>query len=72
VSELEIRRFRPCTKQWLTRSRQSRSLFPAEKLMTGVTVRPWTGIFMLRSTSSPETYFQAAFRVQKPMDNQES
>ncbi|HKO41835.1 MAG TPA: hypothetical protein VJU84_00990 [Pyrinomonadaceae bacterium] len=36
------------------------------KLMTGVTVRPWTGIFMLRSTSSPETYFQAAFRVQTP------
>lgn len=36
------------------------------KLMTGVTVRPWTGIFMLRNTSSPETYFQAAFRVQNP------
>lgn len=34
------------------------------KLTTGVTVRPWTGIFMLRDTSSPETYFQAAFRVQ--------
>ena len=36
------------------------------KLTTGVTVRPWTGIFMLRDTSSPETYFQAAFRVQSP------
>jgi hypothetical protein len=36
------------------------------KLMTGVTVRPWTGILMLRSCSSPETYFQAAFRVQSP------
>ncbi len=36
------------------------------KLTTGVTIRPWTGIFMLRSTSSPETYFQAAFRVQSP------
>lgn len=36
------------------------------KLTTGVTVRPWTGILMLRSTSSPETYFQAAFRVQSP------
>lgn len=36
------------------------------KLTTGVTVRPWTGIFMLRGTSSPETYFQAAFRVQSP------
>lgn len=36
------------------------------KLMTGVSVPPWSGIFMLRSTSSPETYFQAAFRVQTP------
>jgi hypothetical protein len=34
------------------------------KLTTGVTVRPWTGIFILRNSSSPETYFQAAFRVQ--------
>jgi hypothetical protein len=32
----------------------------------GVTVRPWTGILMLRNSSSPETYFQAAFRVQSP------
>ena len=36
------------------------------KLTTGVTVRPWTGILMLRNSSSPETYFQAAFRVQNP------
>jgi hypothetical protein len=36
------------------------------KLITGVTVRPWSGIFMLRNSSSPETYFQAAFRVQSP------
>jgi len=36
------------------------------KLATGVTVKPWTGIFMLRNCSSPETYFQAAFRVQSP------
>ena len=36
------------------------------KLTTGVTVRPWTGIFMLRNLSSPESYFQAAFRVQSP------
>lgn len=36
------------------------------KLTTGVTVRPWTGIFMLRKLSTPETYFQAAFRVQSP------
>ena len=38
------------------------------KLTTGVTVKPWTGIFMLRNLSSPETYFQAAFRVQSPWD----
>jgi len=36
------------------------------KLTTGVSVPPWTGILMLRNTSSPETYFQAAFRVQTP------
>jgi hypothetical protein len=36
------------------------------KLTTGVTVRPWTGIFMLRNLSTPETYFQAAFRIQSP------
>lgn len=36
------------------------------KLTTGVTVRPWTGIFMLRNLKSPETYFQSAFRVQSP------
>lgn len=36
------------------------------KLTTGVSVKPWTGIFMLRNSSSPETYFQAVFRVQTP------
>lgn len=36
------------------------------KLTTGVTVKPWTGVFMLRNLSSPETYFQTAFRVQSP------
>lgn len=36
------------------------------KLTTGVTVKPWTGIFMLTNMKSPETYFQAAFRVQSP------
>lgn len=36
------------------------------KLTTGVTVRPWTGLLMLRKCSSPETYFQSAFRVQSP------
>ena len=36
------------------------------KLTTGVTVKPWTGIFILRSLNSPESYFQSAFRVQSP------
>lgn len=36
------------------------------KLTTGVTVPQWGGIFMLRDTASPETYFQSAFRVQSP------
>ena len=36
------------------------------KLMTGVTVPAWSGIFMLSNTQSPEKYFQAAFRVQNP------
>ena len=36
------------------------------KLMTGVTVREWGAILMLRSLRSPETYFQSAFRVQSP------
>lgn len=36
------------------------------KLTTGVSIKPLSGIFMLRNSSSPETYFQAAFRVQTP------
>lgn len=36
------------------------------KLTTGVSVAPWGGIFMLRNLKSPESYFQAAFRVQTP------
>jgi len=36
------------------------------KLTTGVTVRQWSSILMLRNLQSPETYFQAAFRVQSP------
>lgn len=34
------------------------------KLTTGVTVSQWSSILMLRNLKSPETYFQAAFRVQ--------
>jgi len=36
------------------------------KLTTGVTVPQWSSILMLRNLKSPETYFQAAFRVQSP------
>lgn len=38
------------------------------KLTTGITVKPWTGVFMLRNLKSPETYFQTAFRVQSPWE----
>ena len=36
------------------------------KLTTGITVPQWSSILMLRNLKSPETYFQAAFRVQSP------
>jgi len=36
------------------------------KLTTGITVKQWSSILMLRNLRSPETYFQAAFRVQSP------
>jgi hypothetical protein len=36
------------------------------KLTTGVTIAQWSSILMLRNLQSPETYFQAAFRVQSP------
>ena len=36
------------------------------KLTTGVTVPQWSSMLMLRNLNSPETYFQAAFRVQSP------
>ncbi len=36
------------------------------KLTTGVTIVQWSSILMLRNLKSPETYFQAAFRVQSP------
>lgn len=36
------------------------------KLVTGVSIPPWSGVFMLRNTSNPESYFQTVFRVQTP------
>ena len=38
------------------------------KLTTGVTIKPLGGIFMLRNIQTPESYFQAAFRVQSPYE----
>jgi hypothetical protein len=43
-----------------------RSRLSCGKLTTGVTVPQWSSILMLRNLKSPETYFQAAFRVQSP------
>ena len=37
------------------------------KLTTGVTVPQWSSMLMLRNLKSPETYFQAAFRVQSAL-----
>ncbi|KWW31246.1 MAG: putative restriction enzyme [bacterium P3] len=46
---------------------QSRTItLTCGKLTTGVTLRPLGGLLMLRNCSSPETYFQTAFRVQSP------
>jgi hypothetical protein len=36
------------------------------KLLTGVTIPQWSSILMLCNLEAPETYFQAAFRVQSP------
>ncbi len=36
------------------------------KLTTGVTVPQWSSMMILRNLQAPETYFQAAFRVQSP------
>lgn len=38
------------------------------KLTTGVTVKAWSGVFMLRNLKSPESYFQTAFRAQSPWE----
>ena len=49
------------------RGRDSKTItLSCAKLTTGVSVPQWCGMFMLRNTTSPETYFQTAFRVQTP------
>jgi hypothetical protein len=42
------------------------------KLTLGVTVKPWTGVFVLKDLASPEQYFQSIFRVQTPYINEEN
>lgn len=36
------------------------------KLTTGVTVKPWMSVFVLKDLASPESYFQSIFRIQTP------
>jgi len=36
------------------------------KLTLGVTVKPWSAVFVLKDLASPESYFQSIFRVQTP------
>lgn len=58
---------RPVERAIGNRPQETKSItLTCGKLMTGVTVPAWGGIFMLRELKSPESYFQAAFRVQSP------
>lgn len=36
------------------------------KLTTGVTVKEWSSVFVLKDLASPEQYFQSIFRIQTP------
>lgn len=36
------------------------------KLTMGVTVKPWSSVFVLKDLASPESYFQSIFRIQTP------
>lgn len=39
------------------------------KLTLGVTVKPWSAVFVLKDLASPEQYFQSIFRIQTPFGN---
>ena len=39
------------------------------KLTLGVTVKPWSAVFVLKDLTSPEQYFQSIFRIQTPFKN---
>ena len=57
----------PPVKRAMNNALQTKTItLSCGKLTTGVSIAPWTGILMLRNVTSPETYFQAAFRVQTP------
>lgn len=57
----------PPVKQAMGNALQTKTItLSCGKLTTGVSIPPWTGILVLRNITSPETYFQAAFRVQTP------
>lgn len=57
----------PPVKQAMGNALQTKTItLSCGKLTTGVSIAPWTGILILRNVTSPETYFQAAFRVQTP------
>lgn len=59
---------KPVDKMLATAAKQNKQTITLSvgKLMTGVTVPQWGAILILRSLKSPESYFQAAFRVQSP------
>lgn len=41
------------------------------KLTVGVTVKPWSSVFVLKDLTSPESYFQSIFRIQTPYVKQD-
>lgn len=57
----------PPVRKAIGRGHETRTItLTCGKLTTGVTVPQWSAILMLRNLQSPESYFQAAFRVQSP------
>jgi hypothetical protein len=57
----------PPVRQAISSGLESKTItLSCGKLTTGITVPQWSSILMLRNLKSPETYFQAAFRVQSP------
>lgn len=55
----------PPVRQAIKSGRETQTItLSCGKLTTGVTVPQWSSILMLRNLQSPESYFQAAFRVQ--------